>query len=660
MQLLQKFEVISEYLGGQPSPPMHTYFDEVAKQARPHTARMLPGELTELIKRRRPNESEVIQDYRADNRRQITREVFENFFAALSRVMRGGNIEIKAESKALKDWLDKSKFTYNGKNYSLLNYAFECLTPEALRNPNQILIAFPYGPENPTIPPSFPLSEGGHDPNTVISIKPMVVNHKEIAYVDSDVLVFQGGHRTIKVGNAEQSHPFYYAADSESWYLLEPRVKKSPASLKDTGRTLKVSNNLEYEPILWYIHNTGESLVNFLPGETQKTEKGFFLESFLRPAFEIGDEVLMRFSDEQSISTRFAHPITVAHPVDCTAPGCNGGYVPSDDGPVACSVCHGKGKVPMPGPYEIYQMPEGGLFDGDNQIKDPVRFIHLPAEVGDSAFEKWNTLKVDMKRSIGLDLLEGTANESGEAKQRRLEKLQDRLNRIAISIFDGTLNNFLYQVESLLVKDEGRRKRAAISYPKYFKLDSVEELKEAAETALSEDRFAKKMAYYNEQYRSDPEMVRIKELAMSYAPLLLLTEDERVDAINKGVYADDDLIKAYNAEIALSKLSAKGELPEDEKEVFKMVDEYLIDRGFLVQRDIQEIAEEVQKSPLLQTVGGVQGIVAISQAVADGSMTEGAAERLLVEVFGFSPSVAASLIESPVQDPPTLPDVPVS
>jgi hypothetical protein len=56
-----------------------------------------------------------------------------------------------------------------------------------------------------------------------------------------------------------------------------------------------------------------------------------------------------------------------------------------------------------------------------------------------------------------------------------------------------------------------------------------------------------------------------------------------------------------------------------------------------------------EKNKLLETVGGVQGIIQVSQAVAQKTMTIKAAERLLVEVYGFTPEIANSLIDIPPQ-----------
>lgn len=63
-------------------------------------------------------------------------------------------------------------------------------------------------------------------------------------------------------------------------------------------------------------------------------------------------------------------------------------------------------------------------------------------------------------------------------------------------------------------------------------------------------------------------------------------------------------------------------------------------------------AEAEAKAKLRGTVGGVQGIIAINQAVARNVMTEAAAEKMLVEIYGFDPDVAKDLVEPIPQEEP--------
>lgn len=60
--------------------------------------------------------------------------------------------------------------------------------------------------------------------------------------------------------------------------------------------------------------------------------------------------------------------------------------------------------------------------------------------------------------------------------------------------------------------------------------------------------------------------------------------------------------------------------------------------------------EAEARAKLKGTVGGVQGIISINAAVAEGTMTESAAELILQEIFGFESELAAKLIDPPATE----------
>lgn len=62
--------------------------------------------------------------------------------------------------------------------------------------------------------------------------------------------------------------------------------------------------------------------------------------------------------------------------------------------------------------------------------------------------------------------------------------------------------------------------------------------------------------------------------------------------------------------------------------------------------------EETEKAKLRATVGGVQGIISINQAVSKGDMTEKAGEAMLVRIYGFSAEEARDLIDPAGGQPP--------
>lgn len=554
-------------LGAGSKPAPYPYWEAVAKQGKRHTDRRLPNEPIDIIKTLRPNESKEVSDYRAKNERQITRTGYDMFVSKLSRIFSSASIRTTGKSDEVEKWLATMPFVQMGKNFNLMGFAYECVLKDALSNPNQLVVAFPYNELNPDVHPNFSIQDGGLSPAQSVSIEIKFIPYEKINYVDSDVLVFKGGYRTIaRQSGSKATVPFYYAADKLNWYTLEP--------------VLNTKGGYDYEAVIWYIHNTGESLVNFLPGEIQKQKDGStFLESYIRPYYDWADEVISAFSDDQGTRSRFSSPFVGVTATDCDAQGCRNGYLDGKrDSP--CGSCSGTGKKLLPGPYEVYHKPvDDGMVGSQASKGKDIEFYVPPTEILDYSYRTWKDLYKIAKQSIGLDLLDGTGVESGNAKDLRLEDLQDQLQRISNGLF-SFLENLLYQVESLLVLDDGSRSRVKFIVPKRFRLDDTNDLAEQAREALPEERFMARMDYYQSKYVGNPEKVRLFELAMSYAPSMLLNEDEFINRQASGVYGENEGIKRGSAVIALQKISKDYTLTElSEDEAFALIDAYLIDRG---------------------------------------------------------------------------------
>lgn len=53
------------------------------------------------------------------------------------------------------------------------------------------------------------------------------------------------------------------------------------------------------------------------------------------------------------------------------------------------------------------------------------------------------------------------------------------------------------------------------------------------------------------------------------------------------------------------------------------------------------------QAKLRGSVGGVTGLVSVAQAVAEGTMTEAAAETILKEIYGLDPTIASRIVDIP-------------
>ncbi|MEM9526083.1 MAG: hypothetical protein AAGA31_05700 [Bacteroidota bacterium] len=617
--------------------PLLEFRKAVNVQAVRHCQRRVGSKAVDIIEVARPNESDAIKQYRSDNERQITREGVDKFISKTSRIITKGLRFNSIEGKLL-EYLSERPFYDTGNRYDFQEYLHGVLFPLSIENPNLLAVAFPYNPLRPTIAPNNSIEEGGLTDKEKLGIKIKLI---EPLYVDNEVFAFVGGKRRVSSGGTGTTEQvFYFAADKDNWYTLEPSYESIPGKGK----------LLIYTPVVWYAWDLGTSPVNMLPGSVATTMKGKYRESFLMPYFNLADEAINAFSDNQAIRVRFAHPVVGIEEVACYNPSCNHGKIMvKGEKPKTCNTCHGTGTVASPGPFGTLVKRKSGLTKEGNTAGPAMEFYNPEVAIMSESWKTWKELMVMAKQAVGLDLLEGSGTESGKAKDLRMEDLQDRLMAIAMSL--GTCGSqLLQQIEALLTPVLSDRKIPGYVVPSSFKLYEASELKENAEEAIFEDRYESRMDYYNHKYRGRPELVRMYELALAYSPSILLTEEELTKRIASGALSKDDVSRRDNATLALQRLSSEGKidlLDISEEAAMIAIEAYLVARKLVTPLDDADLEENREKSPLLETVGGTTAIVLISQAVADGKMTEKAAEALLVEIFGFTSEKAAQLIDIP-------------
>lgn len=538
-------------------------------QAVRHCQRRVGSTPIDIVHKARPNESLAIQEYRAANERQITREGVEKFISKTSRIINKG-LQFTNIGGKLLEYLNARPFYDTGNRYTFEEYMFGVIFPLAIENPNLLVVAFPYNPLRPDTAPNNAVEDGGLTDQESLGIDVKLVSP---SYVDNECFVFHGGKREILRNNKKEKADFYFAADGINWYTLEPSF------VREENQQAR----LVYEPVVWYGWDLGTSPVNMLPGTVSTTPNGKYRESFMMPYFNLGDEAINAFSDNQGVRVRFAHPVVGIEEVACFNPKCKHGKILGDGKPKDCGTCKGTGKVTAPGPYGTLVKRKSGLTKDGNTAGPAMEFYTAPTEIMEQSWNTWIELMTMAKQAVGLDLLEGTGSESGVAKDMRMEDLQDRLMAIAMSL--GTCGSqLLQQIEALLSPILADRSTPGYIVPANFKIHEASELREEAENALFEDRYEARMDYYKHKYRGRPEAVRLYELALAYAPSILLNEEELTKRVASGALDKDDVARRDNAVIALQRLSAQNvidlsDISEDKAMV--AIEAYLVRRGMI-------------------------------------------------------------------------------
>ena len=205
---------------------------------------------------------------------------------------------------------------------------------------------------------------------------------------------------------------------------------------------------------------------------------------------------------------------------------------------------------------------------------DPLAYVNPDTSVLQISYDTSFDLLERAKMSIGLDILTDL-NESGVAKDARLEDLQDLLVNIAGSLFD-TVEMFLYMIEGLLVPNPASRKPIKIKRPQNLKLKDQTALLNDYEKALPSDRFSSAMDFYENKYKGQEEIIRAHELAMTYAPLLLVPATEVPTLMSAGIYGALDIKKRDRAErIFLTFAKRSDFFRKSEDELFREADQLI-------------------------------------------------------------------------------------
>lgn len=663
--------------------PLSTIWRTVAKQQRRHTSR---DSRRDFFEKSRPGEDDDARDYREANDRILTKEGVDKFISTSVRIFKTSHIDLAEGTinKPVIDWLKTRPFKVLTQKVGFMDYFYTvpyryCIGDDA----NCAWLAFPVSRIDKSQAPVNDLDEGGQPIlNLPVAIESRIIPSNRIIKRD-EVFAFEGETVLVELPEFKQGNqkeeatglpmPVYYIADDMDWLQYYPIPNPNRRDVKDP--------RIIYEVRAWYRHATGEIPVTNLPGTLAYTniddEILPYYESVLHSLFEYGDGFIQQSSDLDITLKKFLWPKVIMSEMICTE--CHGkgslssidlntGSLFEDDkGNVIknqCTSCGGSGVVKDPGPLQtmIVKMGQTGL---DKQVSDAIYREILPPtghikDAYDMTFDIWEK----GKKTAGIDVL-GQLNESGAAHQMRLEVTQDKLGDVAEQVA-ASAQSFLKHVTALLVPIEKDRLQPQVIRAKELSVKPatllLTQAKESQECAR-QDAF---MEYYGVRFRNDPVKIRIYELAMGYSALFCLSNDEIQTRVLSGAYTTSDIVKADRAVWAFTILSEDKAFlnPQKTNEMYDKADEliapYLPEIIPLVDANGFNQGEQGQEDAavsgleaggvnikLLETVGGVTGIIGLSQSVAEGKMTLAAATNVLVEIYGLTPEVAKKLISVP-------------
>lgn len=583
------------------------FYAKVLTQALRHNTR---SEYTELYNIARPNEEPIYVNWRDSNKRRFTVDVINRFRSMIKRCF-----------KQTFEVIISEYFT----NIEELRY--ELLDLSRI-DPNAVHVMFPVNSTNSVLPLSIPFIEGGQNPSEKIKVKEIIVYSDLIIQHSSEEYILFIGENTII---DEQSHDVFYGVDNFSFWKILP-FKKSDGTIG-------------WQEVHWYEHNLGYLPITYLPGlkTLENSSKEYYKESYCFPAYEILDEAVIALSTDQVNRMRHLSPkLVTLQDIEC--PTCNGqGF---DAQKNICKACSGSGKITSFGDFSTIKLSGTRGFGGEEKtIANPIFYLQPP-----NGLEYSRTVWIDFlemaEKSLCTDMLEGTGNESGIAKNLRMEPRQDIIEAIGSDFYEMTKRLLKIKADLLFIEDV-----TEVKMPTRYNSKSVELLKNEVINSVPGERFMKFMDYIKNSYKGNTRMVDVYYYSVLYAPLLIYNQDEIINAVGVGAYSETDIIKKDYAVHAISLL-----LPDKAivsiKELFSSVDKYLTDIGVLkgiepINGDLDQVVLDQSNKEIANTVGGVTGLIGISTAVARGEMTEKAAENILKLVYGYTQEQASSLIDVP-------------
>jgi hypothetical protein len=520
--------------------PNANNYSQVVTQALRHSSR---SDMLELYNIARPNEENIFKQWRIDNRRHFTIAPIFRFKLMLIRV------------------LQASLENIDDKNYpGLSKFVYDELTDLSIVDPNAKIVEWPYLESNPEIPPSTPVEITGVGQNSPIAVKSNIIPSEHIKVYHEDYFVWRTGEK-INLGTEKSPElvETFKACDKQYFYILTPK---------------KVDKKIEYTPEVWYFHELKRLPVADLPGF--KLLSGY-KESICFPAFPLLDEAVIAISSDQVTRIRHSQPKLVVN-ADLTCPTCNGaGTEIFKDEKIRCKTCHGGAVLKDVGDFSTVRIKGiRGEFDRTNT--NPIYYVAQPSGI-EYTMAVWEKLIDKAETALCTDLLEGSGNESGIAKELRMEPKQDLLKMYGEQ-FCEMIENIINNRAQLL---DIKAKEIVISPPIYYQTKSPEMIRSELIDSLPGERYVKYLELIKAKHRGNDLMIKIHLTALLYAPLLIYKQDEVDSVIQLGSYSEKDIKRRdYSVYVFTEIFKQAANDKKSKKELFQMADDMLIEMGVMV------------------------------------------------------------------------------
>lgn len=493
------------------------------KEFLPHSDGEYPEE---VIERQRPNEPDIVKDFRKEIWEPITMPKFTQIVSSLSKIRRSSDWSVKhdiaesevsriAEGETLEDYCEVN-FPFFG---SITNWVFSVLMKPYLIDPNAVILVMPLETEI--------------KPNEFLRPYP---------YLFDCVDVIDFVPEQYAILNDPEGSRLY--RDGKSFYVVTTQLIQRWEQISAKNYTI----TFDYE------HNMNELPAFKLGGLIAKSHgRNFLFESRIKGVLPNLNEAVAEYTDLQAGKRLHIYPERWQYSQHECGPCKGTGQLKNPDwvaggtmpNSINCRACGGLGYVANSGPYSmmIIKPVEAGK---QAPPGPPAGFIEKDVEIIKIMDESWRRHIFDALASINFQFLDQSPlNQSGVAKEVDKEELNNTVHAIAediVRIMDEVYRRIAYYRYRILYSPEQIEKMLpSIAVPDHFDLLSSQFMQEEIGKAKSSKLnptivSAMEIEYSGKRFINEPEVKDRLELILKLDPLPNVTEDEKMSMLsNKGI-----------------------------------------------------------------------------------------------------------------------------
>lgn len=620
----------------------HKYYHESVEHHTDMAVHVEGHKPDKLLEINRPNEPADVKEYRLKVYKPVTKSSCDKVVNTVSRIFnpRLYRIEFKDQPSVIRE--GEGIHEYLTEDYPFYLSIMQYMSEVGLR---QIF----------------------SDPNGVITIWPKTLDIPENEYF-KPIPKYSPSHDVV---DFDEDKYFVFHKEKTDRVVIIDELFRKEWKITITKNSEKRTVELVDE----YQHDIGSPPCFRIGGMIKGIELPYWYNSFISGVLPHWDKVVTMTSDLDGSIVNHLYMESWEYQVECTS--CSGvGYATKeiDYGPdkgkaskYNCKQCSGSGRVTARGPFGQLTINREG-FENDLPPLPPKDYIKKDIEpikelkliISEQEQKGFSAINMEILDKIG-------ENQSGVAKTIDRQDLDSFLLKVSNHIFKYFLTNIIYytviwRYKGVLQSNTLIDYLPIIHAPKDFSVLSItelmEEYKEASKTEVSPFYLRRlEEEIVNSKFGNNEEE-RLKNIAIiRLNPFPDKTQDDLLTDLTSNVIKKNDWIKSNYIEFLVTEAIKKDPafLELDLIDKNSVIDQIIIERfetvaPEMVSTEGGEVPDRLDveaeaKAKLKGTVGGVQGIIEINKAVAEGTMSESSAELLLMEIYGFDSSIASKLIE---------------